>query len=77
MKQTATGPPCQMTGLGKKMGKSPIKRWQVPLPNAQPNYHFSHVSTAGELKVGRQSKFNDEKYKEGHQRVKPEAILLR
>ena len=75
MKQTATGPPCQMTGLGKKMGKSPLKRWQVPLPNAQPNYHFSHVSTAGELKVGRQSKFTEED-KEGHQRVILKVILL-
>ena len=31
----------------------------MSLPSAQPNYHFSHVTTAGEHKVGRQSEFND------------------
>ena len=58
------------------MGKSPIKRGKAPLPNAQPNYRFSHVATAGELKAGRQSKFTDEEDKEGHRRVILKVILL-
>ena len=59
------------------MGKSPIRRWKMSLPNAQPNYHFSHVTTAGEHTVGRQSDFNDEEDKDGHRRIIPEVIFLR
>ena len=48
----------------------------MSLPSAQPNYHFSHVTTAGEHKVGQQSEFNDEEDKDGHRRIITEVILL-